>query len=182
MKGHQISQPSDCVLLLTDTQSMCSMTDMRYGDIEKRLRQSHKDAYSRLADIRQEQSGLYPSYRRYLDLEKQAAFYEGRAKRIVAALREKIDINAADELVKGKKSLGNAVILTMNADDVPLWEIISAVLEETGELQVIQLELALKNLGIETSRSAIESALKTHQNDFRIRMSGRNKFISLKGA
>ena len=111
-------------------------------------------------------------------MAKQAAFYENRAKRIIAALREKIDIDWRDKSVKEKKNLGNAELLAMNAYDVPLWQIISAILEETGELQVVELELALKKLGIETSRSAIESAFKTHQNEFRIHMSGRNKLIS----
>jgi hypothetical protein len=182
MKGQLNSQSNDCGFVLTDAQSMCSITNVRYGDIEKRLRQSHKDAYGRLVAIREEQSNLYPAYRRYVDLEKQAAFYENRAKRIAAALREKVDVDATDESVKQKKNLGNAVLLAMNPNDVPIWEIISAILEETGELQVVELELALRNLGIKTSRSAIESAFKTHQNEFRIRMSGRNKFVSMKGA
>ena len=182
MKGQANSQSSDCVFQLTDAQSVCSMADVRYGDIEKRLRQSHKDAFERISNIRREQNELYSAYRRYADLEKQAAFYENRAKRIIAALREKIDIDGNDKSVREKKNLGNAVLLAVNAYDVPLWEIVLAILEETGELQVIELELALKNLGIETSRSAIESALKTHPNEFRIRMSGRSKFISLKGA
>ena len=173
---------SECVDTLTNTHSTRSIDFVRYGDIRTRLLQSHKDAAKRLSEIHDKQNELRSAYRHYLDLQSQAEFYETRIKRIVAALRESDDFENVDESVKRGKNVAKTISIPMAPDDVPLWEIITAILEESGELQVIELELALKTLEFETSRSAIESAIKTHKDEFRIRTSGRAKFISLKGA
>ena len=131
---------------------------MRLRDIEKNLDQSYWDAFKRLAAIRDEQAAIRPQYRHYLDLEGDAKRYESQIRRIAGALR-----NAEP----GQR--------------VPLWEVLSAIIGETHEIQVIELEHIVRYLGFSTTRSAIESALKTHPKAFRIRMSGRNKFVSLKG-
>ena len=166
---------------LTSTHSKSSVVSMRLGDIQTRLAQSQQDAFKRLAALHDEQNKLRPQYRRYLDLEAQVKLYEARIRRTAAALKEKDSYEPVEESVRKGKDVSNIEGVAVTYDDVPLWEIILAILEETGELQVIELENALAHLGIETSRSAIESALKTHRNEFRIRMSGRCKFVSLKG-
>jgi hypothetical protein len=172
--------PVDYTITLTDTHSKDSVKRMRYGDIQKRLTQSQKTAFRQLAAIHDEQNKLRPQYRRYLDLEAQAKFYESRIKRTAAALQDEDEFESLDESAKKGRDISRIVGVAVNYADVPLWEIMLAVLEETGELQVIELETALTHLGFKTSRSAIESSLKTHRNEFQIRASGRNKFVSLK--
>lgn len=125
---------------------------------------------------------LSSAYREYLDLEDQASRYEERMKRIVAALREMHDFGEVSLSAK-ERDVSKTIGIAMDAHAVPLWEIMVAILEEFRELQVIELETAFEQLGIKTSRSAIESAIKTHKNTFRMRGGeGRAKFISLKGA
>jgi hypothetical protein len=172
----------DYTFSVDNTHSLCNYALVRYGDIAKRLKQAHGDSAKRLSEIHNLQNELRSAYRRYLDLEADAKRYEKRMTRIVAALREQEEFENLDESVKSGKSISKAVGIPMDPDSVPLWEIMLAILEETGELQVIELELALKSLGFDTSRSAIESSLKTHPNEFKTRGDGRAKFVSLKGA
>jgi hypothetical protein len=154
---------------------------MRYGDIETRLLQSQKDAVKRLGVIHDRQNELRSAYREYVDLEAQAARYEQRIKRIAAAFRETHDFEDVGKSARSGKNVSKTIAIAVDAYAVPLWEIMVAILEEFNELQAIEIELAFKQLGIKTSRSAIESALKTHANVFNIRTRNRDKFISLKG-
>jgi hypothetical protein len=64
----------------------------------------------------------------------------------------------------------------------PLWKLIREIVRQVPEIQVIDLENSLKQLRINPSRAAIESALETHRKEFRIVKRGREKFVSLKGA
>lgn len=155
---------------------------MRYGDIAKRLLQRQKDAVKRLSEIHGKQDELRSAYRQYLDLDEDARRYEKRMARIIAALREQSEFENLSNTVKNGNSPSKTMGIAMNAEATPLWEIIVAILEETGELRVIELELLLKILNLETSRSAIESSFRAHPNEFRIRGDRHGKFVSLKGA
>lgn len=62
----------------------------------------------------------------------------------------------------------------------PLWEAIRLVLSEAGELREVEIKDVLEDEGREVKNSAIQSALKTHPEIFRIRSAGRKKFVSLK--
>jgi hypothetical protein len=182
MPAQVISDNNDYTNILTDTHSKCNVRAVRFGDIKTRLIQTHKDAVKQLRSIHDEQNELRSAYRRYVDLESQAKFYENRIKRVSAALREHEEFENVSDSIKDGKNVSKTIGITMDAYSVPLWEIISAILETTGEVQVIELESILSFLEIDTSRSAIESALKTHKDCFQIRPSGRSKFVSLKGA
>ena len=182
MATQAIELHNDYTNCLTDTHSLCSIRAVRFGDIKTRLLQTHKDAAKHLHSIHNRQNDLRSAYREYLDLESQAKFYETRMKRVNAALREHEDFENVTDSIKSGKNVSKTIGIAMDAYSVPLWEIVAAILETTGELQVIELESILKFLEIETSRSAIESALKTHRDAFQIRASGRAKFVSLKGA
>lgn len=153
---------------------------MRYGDIRKRLISTHASAAKRLTEIHKRQNDLHSSYREYLDLVEDAKRYERRVARIDAALSESEHFEDMKQSQKDGKDISNKVAVVTNSA-TPLWEIMLAILEETGEIQVIELELVLNSLGLETGRSALESALKTHPNEFRIRGDRHGKFVSLKG-
>jgi hypothetical protein len=150
---------------------------MRYGDTRKRLSGSRDAAFKRLESIHNRQQELHSQYREYLDLQAEEKRCATRIERISAALQYTDDYESLDVSARKGKDVSKIVGVAVPAD-TPLWGIIFAVLEEVGECQVIELETELRVLGIETSRSAIESALKTHKNDFRVRMSGRNKFVA----
>jgi hypothetical protein len=63
----------------------------------------------------------------------------------------------------------------------PLWKIIREIVRQAVDLRVYELQTHLKAFGIDTTRSAIESALLTHKEEFKITRHGREKFVSLKG-
>jgi hypothetical protein len=173
---------NECVNLLDNTHSICLNGCMRLGDIRKRLFDLHKDSAERLAAIHSEQNEIRSVYQRYLDLELDARRYEKRMVRAVAALREQRETENIDESIRSGKNVASTIALPIDVDGVPLWEIITAILTVSGEVQVVELASLLEFLGFRTTRSAIESSLKTHPNDFRIRESGRSKVVSLQGA
>ncbi len=180
------TRTSECVGELTSTHSSRTVVPMRIGDVTKGLDLSYRDAFERLTAIRNEQNTIRSQHRRFLDLDADAKRYEERIRRIGATLRNlrKETLSEHDAvLLELGKNYDNAIAIAATPEEnLPLWEVIATILAETQELQVIELERILEYLGFKTTRSAVESSLKTHPNEFRIRMSGRNKFVSLKGA
>jgi hypothetical protein len=156
------------------------MNLVRFEDIKKRLLQSYRDDGKELANILDQQNALRSEYRRYLDLDARRVALERRMERTLVAYGPD-DFEDIRKSEKSGKDTSRTVAIVIDRD-LPLWQVIVAILEQYGELQVIQLELALDRLGHKTSRSAIESSLKTHPDEFKIRTSGRAKFVSLKGA
>lgn len=171
---------NECVILLTITHSIGIILRVRFDDIRKRLDQSYKADSRELSEVLDKQNALRPNYRKYLDLEARRLDLERRIQRTIVARGTDVfeDIksgrNGGDS---SKKTVGVVV-----DHDLPLWQVMVAVLEQYGELQAIELQRALEYLDHGTSRSAIESALKTHRDVFQVRESGRYRFVSLRGA
>jgi hypothetical protein len=69
---------------------------------------------------------------------------------------------------------------TLDLEQYPLWKIMREILRQVPEMRVYELEAHLKQFGIVTSRSALESCLKTHRKQFRVRTQGREKFVAWK--
>ena len=55
-----------------------------------------------------------------------------------------------------------------------------AIVEQAGEIQVIDLQDTLEYFDVKTSRQAIESALASHKETFETKTRGREKFVLLK--
>ena len=71
--------------------------------------------------------------------------------------------------------------ITVNTDEkLPLWLAMKAIVEQTTEVQVVDLQDALEYFGIKASRQAIESALASHKETFETKTRSREKFVSLK--
>lgn len=175
MQGSQLN--SNYTNSVDNEQLLCNYrVTMRYGDIRKRLLSTHTSAGKRLAEIHKRQNELHAAYREYLDLQEDARRYEKRIARIDAALSECDELEDIRQSQKDGKDISNKVAVVTNSA-TPLWEIIVAVLEETGEIQVIELGLVLESLGLGTGRSALESAFKTHPNEFKIRGDRHGKFV-----
>ena len=68
-----------------------------------------------------------------------------------------------------------------NLSRYPLWKIMREIVRQAVDLRVYELQTHLKAFGINTTRSAIESALLTHKEEFKITRHDREKFVSLKG-
>jgi hypothetical protein len=54
------------------------------------------------------------------------------------------------------------------------------IVRQVPQIQVVELDILLRRLNWKVSRAAIESALETHKEAFRIIRKGRQKFVALK--
>ncbi len=169
---------------LTNVDSERSMATVpgRLKDIIAGLeRQARSDAAA-LNTMQDRLHELHPHYREYIELVSRLRQTEERAAATLGMLFgvkspniEKI-VDSYNEL----ESAGSTVITSVS--DLPLWKTIREMLRHVPEMQVIDIERMMKELGVQTGRTAIDSAIATHKDIFAVRKRGREKFISLKGA
>lgn len=165
---------------LTSVAKTFSVFPVILADIEDALGQQIKDDEAGLKAISKEQKKLLPYLNRARDLANEEKRRNLRLRRVKAAL-------GTDRFETVSKSMraGNDVstmVGTVTADDLPLWEVIWAIVDQKPGIQVIELQLVLEQLGRAATRQAIESSLKTHADQFETKTRGREKFVSLKGA
>jgi hypothetical protein len=66
--------------------------------------------------------------------------------------------------------------------EISLWKMIREVVRQVEELRIVELENVMRELKVKASRQALEAAIDAHKRTFQVRRSGREKFVSLKGA
>jgi shikimate kinase len=103
---------------------------------------------------------------------------EDRARRVIELLGEEKFADTRKEMLEGK-DVSKEVVIATN-DDSPLWEFMKTILEQTGELQVVDLQDTLLHFGRKVTRQAVESALGAHKETFQTVVRSRDKFVSLK--
>jgi hypothetical protein len=169
----------DSTKVLTDVVSMCNDPRViRFADIEKRLNQQYDaDAKSLKANYVR-QNKLLPAVIEFRDLESEAKSREDRMRRVIELLGEEKFEDTRKEMLAGNDV--SRMIAVNTDDDSPLWETMRTIVEQTGELQVIDLQDALLHFGKKASRQAIESALASHKETFETKVRSREKFVSLK--
>ncbi|MGD0514509.1 MAG: hypothetical protein ABSA29_14525, partial [Terriglobales bacterium] len=77
---------------------------------------------------------------------------------------------------------GLGIALETPADirnEVPLWKMIREIVRQVEEIRIVELENVMSSLKIKASRQALESAIDAHKRTFKIRRSGREKFVAL---
>lgn len=153
---------------------------VRLADIERALRQQFSEDAKQLKLNHEKQNKLRPMVMQFRDLEKDEKARSTRMRRIIATLGPD-EFETLDKSMRAGKDVSKT-IGTVTTDDLPLWEVMAAIVEQKPGIQVIELQLALEHFGRKTSRQAIESALATHRNEFETKIRGREKFVSLKGA
>jgi hypothetical protein len=173
------SRNSESTNLLTRVASKCTLNSViRFADIEKRLNQQYDaDAKSLKANYAR-QNKLLPAVIEFRDLEREAKDREDRMRRVIELLGEEKFDDTRKELRAGN-DVSRMIAVNVD-DDSPLWETMRTILEQAGELQVIDLQDALLHFGKKASRQAIESALASHKETFETRTRNREKFVSLK--
>lgn len=125
---------------------------------------------------------LHPHYREYIELMGKLRQTEERAGATLGMLFGAKSPNIA-EIVDSYNELeaaGSTIIFPVS--ELPVWKAIREMLRHVPEMQVIDIERMMKELGVQTGRTAIDSAIATHKDIFAVRKRGREKFISLKGA
>jgi hypothetical protein len=123
---------------------------------------------------------LRAAYQRYRDL---TAHLDSRVERVkvglgLLAAQENWNIGEAFTLLD---NLG--IELQAPSDlrgEMPLWKMVREVVRQTEELRIVELESVMNGLKIKASRQALESAIDAHKRTFKIRRSGREKFVALK--
>lgn len=166
--------------VLTCVANSFTVDSVILADIEAALEQQLTDDEVQLKAISKDKVKLLPAVNRYRDLKRDEEFRNMRMRRIKAAL-------GTDRFATVNKSMraGKDVskeVATVTADDLPLWEVIWAIVEQHPGIQVVELQLVLEHFGRKASRQAIESALNTHTDQFETETRGRERFVSLKGA
>jgi hypothetical protein len=151
---------------------------VRLDDIQFALRQQLAEDERQLNLIHKKQNELRPAYMQYNDLVREEKTRDTRRRRVIAALGAD-NFETLDKSMRAGKNIAKT-LGTVTADDLPLWEVMYAIVEQKPRIQVVELQLTLEYLGRKTSRQSIESALATHKNDFETKIRGREKFVSLK--
>jgi hypothetical protein len=150
---------------------------IRFGDIRERLQRQYDADYEYLENNYEEQNKLLPQVQRFRDLEREAKVRRERAGRIIAVLGEKKFKDRDEDL---KRKTGVTTGIYFDCEDLPLWTLMSAIVEQVPEIQVVDLQAALGYFGKKVTRQAIESALASHRDTFDTHTRGREKFVSLK--
>ena len=146
--------------------------------VKEGLKQRLKHECARLREVQAEMAPLAAAYNRYRDLEDEFKARSKSAERLIVTLGE-------DGFIELLTHDGFEVIQETFTDvphfDGPLWESIREILLQAGELREVETQEMLVSLGRRgVPASAIQSALKTHPDVFKIRNLHRKKFVSLK--
>lgn len=147
-----------------------------------------------LSEANKELAKLAEAYQRYRDISERIAPVSESAKislALVLNLPRKVNMDGdaydpkdREECEKAMQDSGAIPFgpSDLELDVYPLWKIIREILRQVPEMRVYELEAHLKNFGVDTIRSAVESALATHHGQFKTTKRGREKFVALKGA
>ena len=161
---------------LTTVASECNVGSViRFADIEKRLDEQYIEDVKQLRKNYSEQNRLRPSVVRFHDLEREAKVRQERIARVVMLLRD-------NKFERRELPTGNDArdIVVSVDDNPPLWLAMKAIVEQTTEVQIVELQNTLEYFKIKASRQAIESASASHKETFETKTRGREKFVSLK--
>jgi hypothetical protein len=152
----------------------------RCQDIIEGLAAQLKADTSDAQKISEEMSTLRSAFTRYRDLSAQM---DGKTERIKAVLGVLAD-SKEKEIGDTFELLDSLGIPSEVPSDIrsktPFWKLLREIVRQVTEMQIVELEHTLPHFGISISRQAIESALKTHKDVFRVRKQGREKFVSVK--
>ena len=151
---------------------------IRFADIEKRLQKQYGADEKAMKANYARQNELLAAVMEFRDLESEARSREDRMRRVIELLGEEKFDDTRKELLAGN-DVSRMIAVNVD-DDSPLWETMRTILEQAGELQVIDLQDALLHFGKKASRQAIESALASHKETFETKTRSREKFVSLK--
>ncbi len=163
----------------------------RFKDIVAGLARQTSRRSEELARDVDELNKLRDGYQRYRELAAQVESKErsvklGYALLLNVPVRENPNGDSYADLDRIEEE-GESLGIAMSEKDLDLsafslWRVIREVVRQTTKIRVFELEDHLKHFGLKASRPAIESALATHPNEFRIIKRGREKYVSLKGA
>jgi hypothetical protein len=131
-----------------------------------------------LEKIKKAMKRIRAAHHRYLDLLERAKLTEERVLAAASVLHrdQYSDTESMKEfLAERGVEIGQSVPQKQN-----LWMAMREIVRQLPQIQVVELETLLRRLNWKVSRAAIESALETHKDAFRVVRKGRQKFVALK--
>jgi len=149
-------------------------------DVLVRMRQRLEHECASLQPLRKEMDKLAPAYNRYVDLKGEIDFRSKRIQRLMGVLggEELLEFGNVDPVASETNFQGDPDDLRA---ELPLWRAVQEYLLIAGEAKVGDVQSFLSGLEFEKiGRQAIESALRSHGDVFRVVKRGRDKYISLK--
>jgi hypothetical protein len=136
-----------------------------------------------LRAIQTEQDQLRESHLRFLELSERAQPKQERLEIAVGLLLNmpvEINPNAEADFGEWEPPVPLPVdISRLDVSKFALWKVIREIVRQTSEIRMVELENALNSFGTKASRSAIDSALTVHKNEFSVFWRGREKYVSL---
>jgi hypothetical protein len=136
-----------------------------------------------LRAIQTEQDQLRESHLRFLELSERAQPKQERLEIAVGLLLNmpvEINPNAEADFGEWEPPVPLPVdISRLDVSKFALWKVIREIVRQTSEIRMVELENALNSFGTKASRSAIDSALTVHKNEFYVFWRGREKYVSL---
>lgn len=151
----------------------------RYQDITDALTTQFTNDIGQLRAMQDEQAKIRATYLRFLDIEKQKRGLTERVETTACLLLAR----GADETTGTMRGYLENVGLVIPKDwrsHVPTWRVIAEIVRQFPKMQVVEIVRVLERLGFQVSRQAVESALTTKADKFRITKRGREKFVSLR--
>jgi hypothetical protein len=131
-----------------------------------------------LEKIKKAMKQIRAAYHRYLDLLERAKQTEERVLAAASVLHR--DPYSDTESMKEFLAERGVEVEQSPPQKRNLWIAMREIVRQVPQIQVVELEMLLRRLNWEVSRAAIESALATHKDAFRIIRKGRQKFVALK--
>jgi hypothetical protein len=131
----------------------------------------------------QEMDELAPSYHRYVDLEGQVSNSRRRVSYIVGLFGpDRIDETMKiDDTACVREILGSHPSSREMRKKLRLWRAVREYLRIAGKSTVTDIQDFLDWLGMERiTRQSIESALKRHEDTFKVTKSGHDRYVELK--
>lgn len=152
----------------------------RHEDVVEAINTQLGSDLQQLKTLQDEQAKLRSSYLRFLDIEKHKRSLRERAETAACLLAGRAISHEEEEEMLDTLEETGIVVPQDWRNHVPTWKVIAEIVRQFPKMQVVEIVRILSLFNFQVSRQAVESALSTRADKFRITRKGREKFVSLK--
>ena len=148
--------------------------------IERQMRQRLHYEAQRTKEIKERMEALASAYNEFLDLRTEHLGRKAHMSLLYGLIGDDSYTTNPDWVETAVRDLVSGNADTMRSQ-LPLWEAMKEYLQYVPEARIGEMEEFFSHIGYdEGNRQAMESALKRHPKEFRLRKKKREKYISLK--
>jgi hypothetical protein len=148
--------------------------------IERQMRQRLHHEVKRAYEIKERMGEIAAAYNEYLDLRNEFEKRKARTGVIYGLIGDDLHTSDSNWSETGARIVVGGSDKTMR-EQLPLWEAMKEYLQHVPEARIGEMEEFFSHVGYdEGNRQAIESALKRHPKEFRVRKKKKRiKFIAV---